>query len=145
MDKDAAGRFTAVSIAADTHIVREPQKLFEHLELSQKVPAYVKHSDHAFKSLGDTVQSKFADKKRAKKTGPRKKRRFTLKRTVHLILEFPDKAMFEAFTHALLDKGYAMDTNKQARTVSYSQKDETIIKDVLNSLKKNFPAVIKNA
>jgi len=145
MDKDTADRFAAVSIAADTHIVREPQKLFEHLELSQKVPAYVKHFDHAFKSLGDTVQSKFADKKRAKKTGPRKKRRFTLKRTVHLILEFPDKAMFEAFTNELLDKGYTLDTNKQARTVSYSQKDETIVKDALNSLKKNFPAVIKNA
>jgi hypothetical protein len=144
MDKDTADRFAAVSIAADTHIVREPQKLFNHLELSQKVPAYVKHSDFSFKSLGDTVQSKFAAKKRTKKPGPRKKRRFTLKRTVHLILEFPDKAMFEAFTNALLDKGYTLDTNKQARTVSYSQKDETIIKDVLNSLKKDFPAVIKN-
>jgi hypothetical protein len=76
--------------------------------------------------------AKFSDKKRAKEPGPRKKRRFTLKRTVHLILEFPDKAMFEAFTNALLDKGHALDTNKQARTVSYSQKDETIIKDVWN-------------
>ena len=53
--------------------------------------------------------------------------------------------MFEAFTNALLDKGYALDTNKQARTVSYSQKDETLIKDVLNSVEKKFPAVIKNA
>jgi len=105
---------------------------------------YVCVKDFSFKSLGDTVQSKFAAKKRTKKPGPRKKRRFTLKRTVHLILEFPDKAMFEAFTNALLDKGYTLDTNKQARTVSYSQKDETIIKDVLNSLKKDFPAVIKN-
>ncbi len=95
--------------------------------------------------LGNTAQSKFSDKKRTQKPGSRKKRRFTLKRTVHLILEFPDKAMFEAFTNALLDKGYALDTNKQARTVSYSQKDETLIKDVLNSLKKEFPAVIKNA
>jgi hypothetical protein len=145
MDKDTAGRFTAVSIAADTHIVRKPQKLFKHLELAQKVPTFVKHSDRAFKSLGDTVQSKFAVKKRTKKSAPRKKRRFTLTRTVHLILEFPDKAMFEAFTIALLDKGHALDTNKQARTVSYSQEDETIIKDVLDSLKKNFPAVIKNA
>ncbi|MCP5048069.1 MAG: hypothetical protein GY940_12925, partial [bacterium] len=124
MDKDTAGRFTAVSIAADTHIVRKPQELFKHLELAQKVPVYVKHSDRAFKSLGDTVQSKFSDKRRAKKPDPRKKRRFTLKRTVDLILEFPDKAMFEAFTNALLDKGYTLDTNKQARTVSYSQKDE---------------------
>ena len=145
MDKDTAGRFAAVSIAADTHIVRKPKKLFEHLEQAHKVPVYVKHSDHAFRFLGDTAQSKFADKKRANKPGPRKKRRFTLKRTVHLILEFPDKAMFEAFTNALLDKGYALDTNKQARTVSYSQKDETIVKDALNSLKKKFPAVIKNA
>jgi len=145
MDQDTADRFAAVSIAADTHIVREPKKLFDHLEQAQKVPAYAKHSDFAFKSLGDTVRSNFAAKKRAKKKGSRKKRRFTLKRTVHLILEFPDKAMFEALVNALLDKGYALDTNKQARTVSYSQKDETIIKDVLNSLKKNFPAVIKNA
>jgi hypothetical protein len=145
MDKDTARRFAAVSIAADAHIVRQPKKLFEHLELAQKVPAYVKHSDRVLKSLGDTAQSKFSDKKRTKKPGSRKKRRFTLKRTVHLILEFPDKAMFEAFTNALLDKGYALDTNKQARTVSYSQKDETLIKDVLNSLKKKFPAVIKNA
>ncbi len=145
MDKDAARRFAAVSIAADAHIVREPKKLFEHLELAQKVPVYVKHSDRALKSLGNTAQSKFSDKKRTQKPGSRKKRRFTLKRTVHLILEFPDKAMFEAFTNALLDKGYALDTNKQARTVSYSQKDETLIKDVLNSLKKEFPAVIKNA
>jgi hypothetical protein len=53
--------------------------------------------------------------------------------------------MFEAFIHALLEKGYALDTNKQARTVSYSQKDETIIKEVLDALKKDFPAVIKNA
>jgi hypothetical protein len=145
MDKNTASRFAAVSIAADTHIVRQPKKLFEHLELAQKVPVYVKHSDRAFKSLGDTVQSKFSAKKRAKKSAPRKKRKFTLKRTVHLILEFPDKAMFEAFTNALLDEGHALDTNKQARTVSYSQKDETLIKDVLNSLKKKFPAVIKNS
>ena len=53
--------------------------------------------------------------------------------------------MFEAFTIALLDKGHALDTNKQARAVSYSQKDETIIKEVLDSLKKDFPVVIKNA
>ena len=119
-------------------------KGLKHLELAQKVPTYVNHSDRAFKSLEDTVDSKFADKRRAKQPGPHKKRRFTLKRTVHLILEFPDNAMFEAFTHALLDKGYAMDTNKPARTVSYSQKDETIIKDVMDSLKKKFPAVIKN-
>jgi hypothetical protein len=145
MDQDTADRFTTVSIAADTHIVREPKKLFDHLEQTQKVPTYVKHSNRAFKSLGDTVHSKFTDKKRTKKPGPRKKRRFTLTRTVHLILEFPDKAMFEAFTHALLDKGHALDTNKQTRTVSYSQEDETIIKDVLDSLKKDFPAVIKNA
>ena len=144
VDQDTANRFGAVSIAADTHIVRQPKKLFEHLEQAQKVPVYVKHSDRAFKSPGDTVQSKFSDKKRTKKSAPRKKRKFTLKRTVHLILEFPDKAIFEAFTNALLDKGYALDTNKQGRTVSYSQKDETIIKDVLNSLKKKFPAVIKN-
>jgi hypothetical protein len=145
MDKETARRFAAVAIAADAHIVRQPEKLFAHLEQAQKVPAYVKHSDHAFKSLGDTVQSKFSAKKRAKKSAFRKKRKFTLKRTVHLILEFPDKAMFEAFTKALLDKGHALDTNKQARTVSYSQKDETLINDVLNSLKKKFPAVIKNA
>ncbi len=74
MDKDTAGRFTAVSIGADTHIVRKPQKLFKHLELAQKVPAYVKHSDRAFKSLEDTVHSKFSDKKRAKKPGSRKKK-----------------------------------------------------------------------
>jgi hypothetical protein len=145
MDKDTVSRFAAVSIAADAHIVRQPKKLFEHLEQAQKVPTYVKHSDRAFKSLGDTVQSKFSDKNRTKKPGARKKRRFTLKRTVHLILELPDKAMFEAFTNALLDKGQALDTNKQARTVSYSQKDETLINDVLSSLKKKFPAVIKNA
>jgi hypothetical protein len=53
--------------------------------------------------------------------------------------------MFEAFTNALLDKGYVLDTNKQARTVSYSQKDESKVKDVLNSLKKKFSAVIKDA
>jgi hypothetical protein len=52
--------------------------------------------------------------------------------------------MFEAFANALLDKGYALDTNKQSRTVSYSQQDETLIKDVLNSRKKKFPAVIKS-
>jgi hypothetical protein len=52
--------------------------------------------------------------------------------------------MFEVFTNALLDKGHALDTNKQARTVSYSPKDEALVKDVLNSLKKKFPAVIKN-
>jgi len=145
MDKAAANRFAAVSIAADAHIVRQPQKLFKHLEQAQKVPAFVKHSDRAFKSLGDTAQSKFSDKKRTKKSASRKKRKFTLKRTVHLILEFPDKAMFETFTKTLLDKGHALDTNKQARTVSYSQKDETLIKDVLNSIKKDFPAIIKNA
>ncbi len=45
LDKDTVRRFAAVSIAADAHIVRGPEKLFEHLELAQKVPAYVKHSE----------------------------------------------------------------------------------------------------
>jgi hypothetical protein len=144
INKDTADRFAAVSIAADTHIVRKPQKLFNHLELAQEVPAYAKHSDRAFKPLENTVHSKFNAKRRAKKPGRRKKRRFTLKRSVHLILEFPDKTMFEAFIHTLLDKGYALDTNKQTLTVSYSQKDETIIKEVLDALKKEFPAVIEN-
>lgn len=145
VDKAAANRFAAVSIAADAQIVRQPHKLFEQLEQAQKIPAFVKHSDRAFKSLGVNFLSKFSDKKRTKKSASRKKRKFTLKRTVHVILEFPDKAMFEAFTNALLDKGHALDTNKQARTVSYSQKDETLINDVLNSMKKDFPAVINNA
>jgi hypothetical protein len=78
MNKDTADQFAAVSIAADAHIVRKPKKLFDHLEQAHKVPAYVKHSDLAFKSLGNTVQSKFSDNKRTKRKGPHKKRRFTL-------------------------------------------------------------------
>ncbi len=55
-----------------------------------------------------------------------------------MILEFPDKAMFAAFTNALLDKGHALDTNKQARTVTYSQKDEAMFNDVFEFIKKEI-------
>jgi len=143
MDKDSAEQFASVAIAPHVNIVRDPQMLYEHLEKAEKIPIYVNHSNSGLKSLPDNVQSKFARKNRPEKSA-QKRKQFTLKRTIYTILEFPDKQIYEAFTGALLDNGSVLNTNNQTRTVSYTKKDEKIVIEVLNSLKKKYSTVIKD-
>ena len=144
MDRDSADRFASVAIAPDINIVRDPKTLYENLEKSGKIPVYVNHSDSALKSLQDNVQSRFARKNSPRKRKAQKRNKYTLKRTVHIILEFPDKEIYEAVTRALLDKGYVLDTNNQTKTVSYTKKDEKIVAEVLSLLKKKYSIVIKD-
>ena len=144
MDRNSADRFASVAIAPDINIVRDPKTLYENLEKSGKIPVYVNHSDSALKSLQDNVQSRFARKNSPRKRKAQKRNKYTLKRTVHIILEFPDKEIYEAVTRALLDKGYVLDTNNQTKTVSYTKKDEKIVAEVLSLLKKKYSIVIKD-
>jgi len=144
MDRDSAGRFASVAVAPDINIIRDPETLYKHLEKAEKIPVYVNHSDSALKPLQNNIQSRFARKNSPKKGKAQKRNKYTLKRTVHVILEFPDKEIYEAFTNALLDKEYVLDTNNQTKTVSYTKRDEKIITEVLNSLKKKYSAVIKD-
>ena len=123
MNKETADRFASAAIAPDVNIVRDPKKLYNLLEKAGKIPFYANHSDSALKSLPDNLQSRFAGKNSPKKSRAHKRKKFTLKRTVHTILEFPDKEIYEAFTGALLN-GSVLDTNNQTRTVSYTKKDE---------------------
>jgi hypothetical protein len=143
MDKDSAERFASVAIAPDVNIVREPQKLYKHLEKAGKIPIYVNHSNSGLKSLANNIQSKFAKKNSPKKSA-QKRKQFTLKRTIYTILEFPDKQIYEAFTSALLDNGSVLDTNNQTKTVSFTKNDEKIVIQALNSLKKKYSTVIKD-
>jgi len=145
MDKKTADRFVSTAIAPDVNIVRDPKKLYNHLEKIGKIPFYANHSDSDLKSLPDGVSSRFARRKSPNKGRARKRKKFTLKRTVHTILEFPDKEIYEAFTSALLDNGSVLDTNNQARTVSYTKKDEKVAINILNSLEKKYSTVIKDA
>jgi len=137
MDKETADRFASVAIAPGVNIVRDPKKLYNHLEKAGKILFYANHSDSALKSFPDAVQSRFAGKNSPNKSRAHKRKKFTLKRTVHTILEFPDKEIYDAFKSALLDNGSVLDTNSQTRTVSYTKKDETVAIKILNSLKKN--------
>ena len=144
MDSESEDRFASAAIGPDINIVRDPKTLYNHLEKSEMVPVYVNHSDSSLKPLQSNIQSRFA-----RKNGPRKrispqKKKHTLKRTVHMILEFPDKEIYEAFTSALLDREYVLVTNNQTKTVSYTKRDEKIIMEVLNSLKKKYSTVIKD-
>ncbi len=143
MDKDSAERFASVAIASDVNIVREPQKLYKHLEKSGKIPIYVNHSNSGLKSLANNIQSKFAKKNSPKKSA-QKRKQFTLKRTIYTILEFPDREIYEAFTSTLLDNGSVLNTNNQTKTVSFTKNDEKIVIQVLNSLKKKYSTVIKD-
>jgi len=145
MNKETADRFVSAAIGPDVNIVRDPKKLYNHLEKAGKIPFYANHSDSALKSLPDTVQSRFAGKNIPNKSRAHKRKKFTLKRTVHTILEFPDKEIYEAFTSALLDNGSVLDTNNQTRTVSYTKKDEEVAIKILNSLKKKYSTVIKDS
>ena len=144
MGGDSVDQFASATIAPDVNIVRDPKTLYENLEKAGKVPVYVNHSDSALKPLQDNVQSRFARKNSPKKRKTQKRNKYTLKRTAHIVLEFPDKEIYEAFTSDLLDKGYVLDTNNQTKTVSYTKKNEKIITEVLNSLKKKYSAVIKD-
>ena len=143
MDKDSAEEFASVAIAPDVNIVHDPQKLYEYLEKAEKIPIYVNHPDSGLKSLADNVQSKFARKNRPKKSAPRRKQ-FTLKRTIYTILEFPDREIYEAFTSTLLDNESVLDTNNHTKTVTFTKKDEKIVMEVLNSLKKQYTTVIRD-
>ncbi len=113
------------------------------MEKAGKIPIYVNHSNSGLKSLANNIQSKFAKKNSPKKSA-QKRKQFTLKRTIHTILEFPDKQIYEAFTSALLDNEFVLNTNNQAKTVSFTKNDEKIVIQVLNSLKKKYSTVIKD-
>jgi hypothetical protein len=144
MNKETADRFASAAIAPDVNIVRDPKKLYNHLEKNGKIPFYANHSDSALKSLPDAVRSRFAGKKSPNKSRAHKRKNVTLKRTVHTILEFPDREIYEAFTSALLENGSVLNTNNKARTVSYTKKDEKVVTNILNSLKKKYSAAIKD-
>ena len=144
MDRDTADRFAAAAIARDVHIVHDPQLLYKHMEKLGKIPFYANHPDSAFKSLPDACQSRFAANTRPNKARSPKRKKHTLKRTVHTILEFPDKEMYDAFAIALLESGSVLDTNNQTSTVAYTQKDDGVVLKILNSLKKKYGWVIKD-
>lgn len=143
MDRDSADRFASAAIAPDVNIVRDPKTLYESMEKDGKIPVYVNHSDSALKSLQDNVQSRFARKNSPKKSKAQRNK-YTLKRTVHTILEFPDNEKYEAFKSTVLEKGYVLDTNNQTKTVSYTKKDEKIVTEVLSLIKKKYSIVIKD-
>ncbi|MEA3385100.1 MAG: hypothetical protein U9Q89_01395 [Thermodesulfobacteriota bacterium] len=143
MDKDSAEQFASVAIAPHVNIVRDPQKLYNYLERAEKIPIYVKHPDSGLKSLADNIQSKFARKNKPKKSVA-KGEKFTLKRTIYTILEFPDKGIYEAFTSALLDNGSVLNTNNHTKTVTFTKKDEKIVMKILNSIKKQYATIIKD-
>lgn len=142
--KELADRFVSQAVAPDVNIVREPKKLYRHLEKAGEIPFYAEHSGSALRSLPGTIRSRFAGKKRRSKRRRRKTEKLTLRRTVHTILEFPDKELYEAFTGALSGNGSALETNNQTRTVSYTKEGEKTAMDILDSLKTKYSTVIQD-
>jgi len=140
---DMVKNFTVKSISPTLKIVKEPKKLFGRLEEAKLVPMLVKHSDKAFRSLPDSVKSKFPQKTDML-ARRKKKKTVTLKRKTVITLYFPDKMVFERCSKALIQGKCDIEMNRKNKSISYSGEEQKQINSALKTLKKEYIINIKD-
>jgi hypothetical protein len=140
---DAANNFTVKNISPALRIVKNPKKLFGKLEEAKLVPIIVKHSDKAFRSLPDSVKSRFP-KKSDTLVKRKKKKTVTLKRKTVITLYFPDKMVFEKCSKALIQERCDIEMDRNNKSISYSGEEQKQINSALKTLKKEYVIKMKD-
>lgn len=125
-------------ISPGINIISAPEKAYRQLETAHQVPLLINHPDAELKSPGTGVKSVFGRAGAQKKSNRQPKRKINVTRTVVTTLHFPDHGHFDEFVNILLDMGHSPTVNNTARTVTFSDGNETIIKAALKKVDKSL-------
>ena len=131
--REAAGAegFVVETISPDLALVRQSEKLYQHLEVTEQVPIRIRHANKTLAAPAG-VKSRLA----AADSPPRPpgKKGLKLKRSIQTTLWFPDAEAHDAFAKLLLDAKCAVPIDRRALTVTYPRKAEPLVKECLKKL-----------
>ena len=144
-DSQTADRFTVERLSPEIRIVRSPHDLFTTLEQAEMTPIHISHHDSKLQLMPKKTMSVFPEKSSAQ-AQMRKKQKVTLRRETMTVLYFPTKALLMKFHKALLDTRCVVVLDDSRLTLTYSEQQETVVKEVFSRLAKDdYVIKIQNA
>ena len=141
--REAAGAegFVVETISPDLALVRQSEKLYQHLEVTEQVPIRIRHANKTLAAPAG-VKSRLA----AADSPPRPpgKKGLKLKRSIQTTLWFPDAEAHDAFAKLLLDAKCAVPIDRRALTVTYPRKAEPLVKECLKKLGQQYAVAVED-
>jgi hypothetical protein len=131
----AIGAYIEEEIGPQFALVREPGKLSRELEEAEQVPTLIKHGASTLSAPAGIKTQLGVKPKEAAAPG---RRPLKLKRSVQTTLWFTDAGAHEAYTKILLEAKCVVPIDRRALTVSYSAKNEAMIKEYLKELGRRY-------
>jgi hypothetical protein len=135
------GRFVVETIAPNLALVREAERLYQHLEAAEQVPIRIRHTERAL-AAPDGVKSRLAPSA-ATHRAPAKPA-LKLKRSIQTTLWFSDPEALAAFSKILLEAKCGVPVDPRALTVSYPRKVELLIKECLKKLSQEYAVAVQD-
>ena len=134
--REAAGAdaFVAEAISADLALVRQGEKLYQHLEVTERVPILIRHADQSLVTPAG-VKSSLAASPPPRQ--PAAKKAVKLKCRTQTTLWFPDAETHDAFARLLLEVKCVVPVDRRALTVMYSKKTEPLVRECLKKFKQH--------
>jgi hypothetical protein len=136
-----ADRFVVETISPALALVRQVERLHQHLEVTEQVPIRVRHADKTL-AVPAGVKSCLAPSAPPNKA-PAKKA-VKLKRSVQTTLWFADAEAHDTFAGLLLDAKCVVPTDRRALTVTYPRKAEPLIKECLKKLGLQYALAVED-
>ena len=135
-------RFVIEPISPDLALVREPEKLYQSLEVTERVPARIRHADQALTAPAG-LKSRLVPTSSPQR--PPGKKPLKLKRSIQTTLWFADAEALDAFAKLLLDAKCVVPTNRRVLTVTYSRKAEPLVKECLKKLGQQYAVAVADS
>lgn len=135
-DLPAADRFTEMRLSPEIRIIRTPFDLFSDLERAELTPIHISHHDAKLQLMPERARSVFPKQSTARPQRP-KKQKVILRRETMTVLHFPTKALLKKFHKALLDARCVVMSDDASLTLTYSDRQETEVKEVFGQLAKD--------
>ena len=136
----ASDPFVVEAIAPNLALVREVEKLYQHLEAAEQVPIRIRHAE---RTLAATTGVKSC---LAPNSAPRRvsgKKAMKLKRSIQTTLWFADAEALAAFSKILLDAKCVVPTDRRALSVSYPRKAEPLVRECIEKLNQQYAVTVE--
>ena len=136
-----AEQFIQEAISLDFAIIRNPLKLYRHLEAAEQVPLKVHHGENAL-AAPERARSRLVPVAPPRRAIPRKP--LQVRRSRQTTLWFVEAEAQAAFCKLLLDAKCVVATDPRALTVSYPEKAEPLVKESLKKLNQEYAVVLQD-
>lgn len=133
---------TEVNITPTLRLIKWSTSLYAKLQKSEAIPMWIQHQEKSFQTLPIEAKSIFPSQK-IEKAKKKTKPKIVIERKEMLTYTIGNKLFYEALLAALLKARFALDFDKEKRTISFLKSEETTIKTILNDFKANYQISIK--